>query len=917
MKSEEKTIKNGFLKFWSLCLTFNLYKNYKPDNKNFYINFLFKSLIFILSLFLSITFGGFFTFFPTLILIVIYISEPTINRIYYLFFSIIFVAQIPYFSFSLVVFLLLYVLKYLQDLFNKKIKLNLIYSIIFALLCLYVALPIGVFNVKMTFTILFCISVIYLILTYSSQINFKRLSISFASSVLISFILSIFFLVIPNVSNINVLISAGNIYRFLGLSTDPNFFSAFIVMAFGMSALLFLKKEIHWITFWISCVVFFVLTLLTISKMAFIMFLVIFISTLFCFLFKKEFKMRDKIIKTLITLLVLLLVGFVFHPYFKILFGRFDFPELQNVQTEVNDDDYNIDRIEPSGNLTEKEKQIANLTVPEEKLDFQNKILNSTLGKFLSKFSTYRFNLWIGYLSIMLLDSLNFVFGFGEVRVRPQITIDGLGGYRDTHNTYLDVIFSYGIIFFLILICLFIYFIVINIIRKKINYEAIPIFLVSGLVLMSLNFMFTPQIIIMLGVPLLAFLYKKNNTSKQNEGKLGPTRKKILLVNSVCGVGSTGKICVDIARLAKEKGYDCKIAFGRGQAKGWDDVYKIESSFGNKLHYLKSKFFDKHGLGSRRATKKFVNFIKEYNPDVIHLHNIHGYYLNYKILFEFLKTYQGKIIWTMHDMWPITGHCAYPYECEKWQSGCEKCQFKRDYPIAIADNSKGNYKLKKDLFASLKNLTIITPSNWLANEFKKSFLNKFEIKVINNGLDLSVFKPEKSNFKEKYDLQNKKIILGVASVWEKRKGLDDFVKLSGLISDDYRIVLVGVSKEQKQTLPENILAIEKTENQKELAQIYSAADIFVNFTYSDISSMVNMEALACGTPVVCYKTGGAIEMLNETTGAIVKQGDVEGAWEVVKITQKNKELENDCTKHALKFDKNTLFLDYIKEYDRK
>lgn len=392
---------------------------------------------------------------------------------------------------------------------------------------------------------------------------------------------------------------------------------------------------------------------------------------------------------------------------------------------------------------------------------------------------------------------------------------------------------------------------------------------------------------------------------------------KILLINSVCGVGSTGKICVDIASIAKEKGHECKIAFGRGEAKGWDDVYKIETNFGNKLHYLKSKLFDRHGLGSKSATKKFVKFIQEYNPDVIHLHNIHGYYLNYKILFNFLKTYTGKIIWTMHDLWPITGHCACSFDCLKWQTGCEKCPFKKDYPSAILDNSKNNYALKKQLFTSLKNLTIVTPSKWLAGEFKKSFLNKFEIKVINNGIDLSVFKPEESDFRKKNNLQNKKIILGVSSIWLQRKGFEDFIKLSKLISEDYRIVLVGVSKKQIKQLPENILGIERTTNQKELAGIYSAADVFVNFTYSDISSMVNMESLACGTPVVCYKTGGAVEMLNHNVGAIMEQGDVEGTWKLIRNLNKTKELSQSCTQHAKNFNKNEKFEEYLKEYERK
>ncbi len=389
---------------------------------------------------------------------------------------------------------------------------------------------------------------------------------------------------------------------------------------------------------------------------------------------------------------------------------------------------------------------------------------------------------------------------------------------------------------------------------------------------------------------------------------------KVLQVNSVCGVGSTGKICVDIAKILKEQGHDCVIAYGRGQAKGWDKTYKITSSLGNKIHYLKSRIFDKHGLGSSWETKRFIKFIKEYNPDVIHLHNIHGYYLNYKILFKFLQTYQGKVVWTMHDMWTMTGHCAYTYECEKWHNGCHNCSKLKEYPNAILDNSIKNYKLKKKLFTSIKNLTIVTVSHWLRDEFKKSFFKNCNIEVVHNGIDLNLFKPYESDFREKNNLVGKKVLLAVADRWTERKGFSDFLKLAEMLDENTKLVMVGLTEEQKNSLPKSIIGITRTENQKQLAELYSTVDLFVNLTYSDTFGMVNVESLACGTPALTYKTGGSPETISEEVGYVVEQGNVDEVYEIIKTFNKTQNIKNLCIQHATKFDKKLKFEEYIKLY---
>lgn len=390
---------------------------------------------------------------------------------------------------------------------------------------------------------------------------------------------------------------------------------------------------------------------------------------------------------------------------------------------------------------------------------------------------------------------------------------------------------------------------------------------------------------------------------------------KILLINSVCGVGSTGKICVDIAKVAKDFGHECVIAYGRGESKNWDNVYKITNSIGNKIHFIKSRIFDRHGLCNSYETKKFVKFIKTYNPDVIHLHNVHGYYINYKILFDYLKTSRAKIVWTMHDMWPITGHCAYAFTCDKWAHQCQKCEYLNDYPKSILDNSFKNHKYKKDTFTKPKTIDIVTPSKWLSDCFRKSYLNKYNIQTINNGIDLNVFKVQNTNWKTKQNLNDYKLILGVASVWDRRKGLDDIITLSDKVNEDVRIILVGLTKEQILKLPSNIIGIERTQNQQELAEIYSSADLFINLTYADNFPTVNIESLACGTPVLTYKTGGSPESITNETGFIVEYGDIEKVAEIINSFQKTREISQECHKQAQYFDKNDKFKEYIRIYE--
>lgn len=393
---------------------------------------------------------------------------------------------------------------------------------------------------------------------------------------------------------------------------------------------------------------------------------------------------------------------------------------------------------------------------------------------------------------------------------------------------------------------------------------------------------------------------------------------RVLQINSVCGVGSTGRIATDLYKVLEEQGHECLIAYGRGTAPEGINSYKIGTNLDNYLHVARTRLLDQHGYGSKKPTIELVKKIKEYNPDVIHLHNLHGYYLNLEVLFDYLEHSNKPVIWTLHDCWAFTGHCAYfdYIGCNKWKSECRNCPQKKTYPNSyVLDNSYQNFKQKKEIFTKINNLTIITPSHWLANLVKQSFLNKYPVKVINNGIDLSIFKPTQIDFRKKYYLEDKKIILGVASVWDQRKGLNTFIELASHLDANYQILLVGVTEKQKNNLPANIIGITRTNNIQELSEIYSNADIFLNPTLEDNFPTVNLEALACGTPVITYHTGGSIECIDETCGCVVKKGDIIGLIEEIERIVVNSPSVEQCLIKSKRYSKNEKYLQYLKLYN--
>lgn len=350
---------------------------------------------------------------------------------------------------------------------------------------------------------------------------------------------------------------------------------------------------------------------------------------------------------------------------------------------------------------------------------------------------------------------------------------------------------------------------------------------------------------------------------------------KVVQINTF-NYKATGSIMMNLHNSMQNNGIESYVVWGRGKKSNSKYEISMEDYIGVRIHGFFTRVFDLTGFLSIRATKKLIQQLKKIKPDIVHLHNLHGYYLNINLLFNYLKKEQIKVIWTLHDCWAFTGHCAYfeMIKCQKWKTGCYKCKQKNTYPSSeIFDNSKWNYKKKKELFSNL-NITIVTPSNWLANLVKESFMSNYSTKVINNGIDLSIFKPVKSNFKKENKIENKTIILGVASEWTERKGLKDFIRLSEILPEKYKIVLIGLTAEQAKKVPESIIKIQRTNNVQELVEIYSAADVFFNPTYEDNYPTTNIEALSCGVPVYTYPAGGSSEcLIDNRCGDIIPYGD--------------------------------------------
>lgn len=398
--------------------------------------------------------------------------------------------------------------------------------------------------------------------------------------------------------------------------------------------------------------------------------------------------------------------------------------------------------------------------------------------------------------------------------------------------------------------------------------------------------------------------------------------KTLLQINSVVNSGSTGRIAEEIGQTAIAAGWKSYIAYGRNDRPSQSELIKIGNDWDIKMHGFQTRLFDKHGLGSRSATKELIGKISEISPDIIHLHNIHGYYINIEILFKYLRKTNIPVVWTLHDCWPITGHCSYFsfVGCEKWKIKCYDCPQKNSYPASwLIDRSEKNFHLKKELFTSLPNLTLVPVSKWLSGILKESYLLHYPLNVIHNGINTEVFKPSTHNvFRKKYHFEYKFILIGVATSWGKRKGLKDYIELSKHLNSDFQIILVGLSRKQIEQLPDNILGIERTESVEELANMYSEADIVLNLSYEETFGLTTVEGFACGTPGIVYNATASPELIDETTGLVVEQGNIGKLIDAInKIKDKGKQsYSGACVNRAHRlYKKEDRYQEYIELYD--
>lgn len=399
----------------------------------------------------------------------------------------------------------------------------------------------------------------------------------------------------------------------------------------------------------------------------------------------------------------------------------------------------------------------------------------------------------------------------------------------------------------------------------------------------------------------------------------------ILLQISLCASNaSVGGIAKNIGDKAVDAGWESYITYTDQvkPVKCKSKLIRISNKIDFFEHVLETRLFDRHGLASRLSTQRLIKLIDRIKPDIIQLQNLHGYYVCYPKLFEYIKKKNIPVVWTLHDCWSFTGHCTYfdAIGCQKWMTECHDCPNKSDYPQSwFIDASKKNFGLKKNTYGSYDNLYIVPVSEWLGDFARQSFLSKAKIHVIHNGIDVNRYQPTENNLREKYNIKNKFIILGVANGFGTRKGLDDFIRLSELLPPEkYQIILVGVMGKEKDKLNDKIISLERTSNQMELICFYSIADVFVNPTYEDNYPTTNLESMACGTPVITYQTGGSPESVDEETGIVVPKGDLDGLLRAIDIVYKNTKLfyTDKCRQKAEnEFDKDKCFGNYIDLYN--
>lgn len=398
---------------------------------------------------------------------------------------------------------------------------------------------------------------------------------------------------------------------------------------------------------------------------------------------------------------------------------------------------------------------------------------------------------------------------------------------------------------------------------------------------------------------------------------------KLLQINVDANNGSNGSIAQELGKEALRRGWESYIAYGRRSVPSESTLIRIGNDLDVKIHGIQSRLFDNHGLASKSATRQFLKSVDEIRPNLIHLHNIHGYYLNYKLLFEYFKEKNIPIVWTFHDCWPFTGHCGYfeSVQCEKWKTGCHSCELRKFYPKSLfLDRSSRNYRLKKSLFTSINSLHITTVSKWLMSKVRDSFFRDYPISTVYNFVNEKIFSPNVERINRcDYGLDDRKILIGAAANWVPSKGIPDFNALADSLSDKYQIVMVGVTEDVKKQISPNVHCLARVERPQLLAALYAEADILLNLSRQETFGMTTLEAMACGTPGISYNNTACPEVLSNDTGVIVPTGNIKAVEEAIELIEKKgkNSFKDNCVARANTiFSKNNIISQYFDVYDK-
>ena len=395
---------------------------------------------------------------------------------------------------------------------------------------------------------------------------------------------------------------------------------------------------------------------------------------------------------------------------------------------------------------------------------------------------------------------------------------------------------------------------------------------------------------------------------------------KVLLIDVVCKYGSTGKIVYDLYSQINASGDEAAICYGRGPKLKEKNIFKFSFDFETLLHAFLTRITGFTGCFSYFSTRRLIKFIKKFKPDVVHIHELHAYFLNVVPLLKFLKKQNIKVVHTLHCAYSYTGKCGHHFECEKWKTECGKCPRLHEYiSTSFFDRTKRMFNSKKKAFTGFKDFTVVSPSKWLGDFAKQSFLGQYPIKIIPNGIDCSIFYPRETNeLRKKFNInKDEKVVLAVApNLMSSAKGGKLVMEIADKMKDEnVKFVMVGLNDINIEH-SSNVILFERTNNQDQLAEFYSLADAFVICSDKENFPTTCIEAQCCGTPVCGFDVGGTKETSILDKNTFVEYGKIDNLIEIIRnILGENYKQKFEIAKEAKKmFDKHNFFERYLELY---